>query len=680
MADGGCLLFQNRPVLGKGVSRNVQPEQFFLPLQFLFLRCRLCRAQAQSIELDRPSVKKPLLVACDVFYVFPREREERFKVGEDPVALAQFVERAAFDKRFHGFFVEVFVLGSFDEIFDRSKGCVTPCADDRLHDRFADVFDGGEPEAYFFIGYDGERREAFVDARRVRVDAQAFRFLDQKRDALHVGEVGRHERRDELGGEVRFQKRRLVPDERVGDRVRFVEAVAVERFDELPDLVRGFFGDAVFHHARDELVLLLFQKRLDLFADRFAERVGFRQGEAAQFLCDFHDLFLIDHDAVGVFEDALHAGMDVRDGIPAVLARDEFGNKLHGAGTEQRDHGDDIIERGRLELFEVALHARGFELEHAGGARVLEKLERFLVVERDLVHVDFLAVLDLHQFQRLLDDGQVLQAEEIHFQKAEVFDGVHFILRDDLFRAVLRGVARGSHVVLRAGRVLQGNGFVQPVARKDDPAGVRGSVARDALELPCRVDDRFSVPVRVIQHFELLDVYHRLVERRAERDELSYFVAKVVCHTQRPSGVAHRRAGGHRAEGDYLRDMVLAVFVGDVFKHLVPAGVREIKVDIGHADALGVQKTLEKKVVFDGVDVGDAQNIGNDGAGGRTASRSYHDLVFFRPVHEILHDEKVRSKTHFFNDGKLVVKASAYILGYGIVALAGPFVAKRVQI
>ncbi len=55
------------------------------------------------------------------------------------------------------------------------------------------------------------------------------------------------------------------------------------------------------------------------------------------------------------------------------------------------------------------------------------------------------------------------------------------------------------------------------------------------------------------------------------------------------------------------------------------APAAEIDVDVGQADALGVEEALEEKVIFDRVDVGDAQAVGQEAAGGRAAARADGD-------------------------------------------------------
>ena len=51
----------------------------------------------------------------------------------------------------------------------------------------------------------------------------------------------------------------------------------------------------------------------------------------------------------------------------AVLGADEARNLLHGTGPVEGHHGGDVGKDGRLELPDVAAHARAFQLEDAAG-------------------------------------------------------------------------------------------------------------------------------------------------------------------------------------------------------------------------------------------------------------------------------------------------------------------------
>ena len=80
--------------------------------------------------------------------------------------------------------------------------------------------------------------------------------------------------------------------------------------------------------------------------------------------------------------------------------------------------------------------------------------------------------------------------------------------------------------------------------------------------------------------------------------------------------VADRGLGAERAEGDDLRDAVVAVLRGDVVDHLVAAVFGEVDVDVGHLAAFEVQEALEDEAVLERIDVGDAECVKDDPSSG----------------------------------------------------------------
>ena len=65
----------------------------------------------------------------------------------------------------------------------------------------------------------------------------------------------------------------------------------------------------------------------------------------------------------------------------------------------------------------------------------------------------------------------------------------------------------------------------------------------------------------------------------------------------------------------------MSVFVGDVFDDLVAPVVAEVCVEIGHTDALAIEKTLEHQMIPDGIHVSDADKISDEASGAGAASR-----------------------------------------------------------
>ena len=91
---------------------------------------------------------------------------------------------------------------------------------------------------------------------------------------------------------------------------------------------------------------------------------------------------------------------------------------------------------------------------------------------------------------------------------------------------------------------------------------------------------------------------------------------------------------------------VAAVLPGDVLDDLAPARLAEVDVDVGQADALGVQEALEEQVVLHRVDVGDAQAVGDEAARRRAAARPDGNPLLPRVADEVPDDQEVAREAH----------------------------------
>ena len=89
-------------------------------------------------------------------------------------------------------------------------------------------------------------------------------------------------------------------------------------------------------------------------------------------------------------------------------------------------------------------------------------------------------------------------------------------------------------------------------------------------------------------------------------DQLGEAVDFGEVHVEDAADVLDGGARAQGAEGDDLRDLLAAVLLGDVLDDFAAAARAEIDVDIGHADALGIEEALEEQAVLQRIDVGDA--------------------------------------------------------------------------
>ncbi len=137
-------------------------------------------------------------------------------------------------------------------------------------------------------------------------------------------------------------------------------------------------------------------------------------------------------------------------------------------------------------------------------------------------------------------------------------------------------------------------------------------------------------------------------------------------------GAAHVFDGGlrgHGAEGDDLGDVVAAVFLRDVLDDFAAAVHAEIDVDVGHGHALGIQEALEEQFVLQRVDVGDAERVGDQRSGGRSAAGADRNVVLFGVADEVPDDQEISGELHLLDDAEFALQA-LLVVGDGVLQLA----------
>ena len=208
-------------------------------------------------------------------------------------------------------------------------------------------------------------------------------------------------------------------DEAVGGGVRFVEAVAGEGDDEVPEFLGDLFGDAIADGSGDIVSVEAGDNFFLFFADGFDAFVGFGEFDVANAVQDPHDLFLVDHNAVGFFENGVDGGVYFSGRFAAVFDIDVFHDHaaFEGSWSVECGGGDDIGEAVGLHFGEEVAHASGFELEDTFGFAALEESEGAGVGEVgfDLFEVE-VGVAAFDVLDGFIEDGEVSQSEKVHFE------------------------------------------------------------------------------------------------------------------------------------------------------------------------------------------------------------------------------------------------------------------------
>ena len=246
-------------------------------------------------------------------------------------------------------------------------------------------------------------------------------------------------------------------------------------------------------------------------------------------------------------ENRLELRQLVLDLAPAGLARDEVVDhaRLERAGAVERVHRDQVVEPLRLGLAQQLAHARALELEDAVGLAVDEQLIGLRIVERDGVDVEIEALGALDLGQRVVNQRQRAQTQEVHLEEADAIDLLHRPLGRDFVA-----------VALEERRVIGDR-----AGGDDDARGVDAGVPRHAFEALAHVEQVLDARILLLHLAQLRILDQRLLERHVERrrDLLGDAIDVRVGHVHGPADVAHHGLGLHRAEGDDLRDVFAAV-------------------------------------------------------------------------------------------------------------------------
>ncbi len=187
------------------------------------------------------------------------------------------------------------------------------------------------------------------------------------------------------------------------------------------------------------------------------------------------------------------------------------------------------------------------------------------------------------------------------------------------------------------------------------PPGVLAGVAGQAFQLHGHVDEGGDLLVLVVGALEVLALGQGLLQGHAqlEGDQLGDAVHEAVGVTQDPAHIAHHGLRGHGAEGDDLGDRVAPIAPGDIVDDQVTLLHAEVDIEVGHGDPLGVEEALEQQLVFDGVEIGDLEGIGDQGPGTGAAPWPHRDGIVLGPLDEVGDDQEVAGEAHLDDDVQL---------------------------
>ena len=217
------------------------------------------------------------------------------------------IERACLDETFKGSAIEFAVVHALAEILERGKQAVRlSLLDKLLHKRASHTLDGCQTEADI-LARNRKLVIGLVYVRRKHRDTHITRRLNILGDLIRNIQNARQQRRQIFSRVMALEIRRAERYDCVAYGMCLVERVVCEIHDLVKQACRNSFGHAALDGAVnaqlliavDEVDALLFQLLHLLFAHGAAHHICLAERVTRKALEHLHDLFLINHTAVG---------------------------------------------------------------------------------------------------------------------------------------------------------------------------------------------------------------------------------------------------------------------------------------------------------------------------------------------------------------------------------------------
>jgi len=208
---------------------------------------------------------------------------------------------------------------------------------------------------------------ALVNVRGQNLDPLIAAFGNILDDTLRGAHFAREKSGHELDGEMSLEVSCLKSNHGVGCAVRLVKAITSKGLHLVKDLFRLLFINAFICCPRDKPLTLLGHHLADFLPHGLPQVIRLGHGIVCKGTGNVHDLFLINNDAVRVFQDGFELREEVSDRNATILSFHKFimHPAVQGSRTIKGDQRDDLFKAGGFEAPKQVFHARAFQLENA---------------------------------------------------------------------------------------------------------------------------------------------------------------------------------------------------------------------------------------------------------------------------------------------------------------------------
>ena len=137
-------------------------------------------------------------------------------------------------------------------------------------------------------------------------------------------------------------------------------------------------------------------------------------------------------------------------------------------------------------------------------------------------------------------------------------------------------------------------------------------------------------------------------------NQLCHHIRLRVAEIQRTAHITNCATGCHSTEGSDLRHMVGTVLLHNILNDLTTALLAEVRIEVGHADTLGVEEALKNQRVFHGIHFRDMHTVCHNGSRTGATARAHRNPLFFCVANKIPDNEIVIYISHPADNANLI--------------------------
>ena len=238
---------------------------------------------------------------------------------------------------------------------------------------------------------------------------------------------------------------------------------------------------------------------------------------------------------------------------------------LNGAGTNDGDLDDKVVECARPETRQHVHLGPAFDLEHTETVAFAQHVIGRRIVRRNGCQIEAQALMSLKEVEGLANAGQHAEGQHIDLQDPESI------------YVVLVPFDEGT---IGHGRITNWYGLDKRSPRQDETADMLGQVPGEADQLACQGNGAADHRAGGIKA-RLRDLGGRNVIPPTAPDTAGERGGNILCQTERLADFANGRAGpignDSRCQGGALAPVALV----DILDHFLAPFVFEVDIDVG---------------------------------------------------------------------------------------------------